>query len=223
MSTDSAPPNDSERDPKAGATPAEATKRTTPAETTGTEREATEKATPAGPTETGGEPATTPPTSSLAAALSVVALVFVPVTAIEAGPDRFTLVMQWGFVHLATPLADAGTNAYLLSTFFADQPLSFGSLPSSIQVWPVAFGLHALAASSALLGATVGWEDRRVTGGVLVLAGGATLWVTLGVVSRFGADASLLSVLPVGAAGTWLVAGVWYRHDLRAILGSAER
>ncbi|WP_430505162.1 TIGR04206 family protein [Haloparvum sp. PAK95] len=164
-------------------------------------------------------------TSSLGAVLAIAALVFVPVTAIEAGPDRFTLVMQWGFLHLVTPFADASTHAYPLWTFFAEQPRSFGSLPKSIQAWPLALGLHAVALASALLGATVGREDRRVTGGVLVLAGIATFWVTLGVAHRFGVglDAGLFSVLPIGAAGTWAVVGVMYRADVRAIFTPGER
>jgi len=166
-----------------------------------------------------------PGTSSLGAVLAIAALLFVPVTAVAAGPDRLTLVMQWGFLHLVTPVADAGPHAYPLWRFFAEQPRSFASFPKSIQAWPLALGLHAVALASALLGLTVGREDRRVTGGVLVLAGIATFWVTLGVAHRFGVglDASLLTVLPIGAAGTWAVAGVVYRADVRAIFSPAER
>lgn len=166
-----------------------------------------------------------PPTSSVGAVLAIAALVFVPVTGVDAGADRFTLVMQWGFFHLVTPFADATPVTYPLWTFFAEQPRSFASLPKSIQAWPLALGLHVVALGSALLGATVGREDRRVTGGLLVLAGIATLWVTLGIAFRFGVgfDAGLLSVLPIGAAGTWAVAGVLYREDLRAIFSPPER
>lgn len=166
-----------------------------------------------------------PTTSSLGAILAIVALFFVPVTAVTAGPDRLTLVMQWGFLHLVTPAADAGLHTYPLWRFFAEQPRSFGSLPKSIQAWPLALGLHAVTLASALLGLTVGREDRRVTGGVLVLAGIATLWVTLGVAHRFGVglDPGLFSVLPIGAAGTWGVVLVVYREDVRAIFSPAER
>ncbi|MFB6235488.1 MAG: TIGR04206 family protein [Halopenitus sp.] len=168
---------------------------------------------------------TSPATSSIGAVLAIAALLFLPVTAVAAGPDRLTLVMQWGFLHLVTPTADAGPHAYPLWQFFAEQPRSFGSLPQSIQAWPVALGLHALALASALLGLIVGREDRRVTGGVLVLAGIATFWVTLGVAHRFGVglDASLLTVLPIGAVGTWAVAGALYREDVRAIFSPRER
>ncbi|MGM0449036.1 MAG: TIGR04206 family protein, partial [Methanobacteriota archaeon] len=82
---------------------------------------------------------------------------------------------------------------------------------------PLALGSHLLAAASATGGVALGREDRRVTGGLLVLAATATLWVAAGLGVRFGvgATAGWLAVIPVNALATLLVALGAYGRDLR--------
>jgi uncharacterized protein (TIGR04206 family) len=104
--------------------------------------------------------------------------------------------------------------------YFLDQSRPFAALPASIRAWPLAVGFHLLAAASAAAGVTVGREDRRVTGGLLVLAAAASLWVSVGLATRFGVGTTsgLFTVLPVGAVATVAVAAVAYGADLRGVI-----
>ena len=149
----------------------------------------------------------------------VLALLAVPMAVIPAAGD-LTVVSLWGFLSAAAPGSEAAVGGYPVWDYFLDQSRSFAALPASIRAWPLAIGFHVLAASSAASGVAVGREDRRVTGGLLVLAATASLWVSVGLATRFGVGitAGPFAVLPVGAVATLAVAAVAYGGDLRAII-----
>ena len=157
-----------------------------------------------------------PPTSGLVEWALVAALLAVPM-AVVPGDGGPTLVSLWGFVTLGGD--GYGVGGYPVWAYFLDQPRPFATLPPSIRAWPLALGFHLLAAGSATGGVALGREDRRVTGGLLVLAAAATLWVAAGLGVRFGvgATAGWFSVLPAGAVATLLVAVGAYGRDLRGI------
>lgn len=134
---------------------------------------------------------------------------------VPGGDDAPTLVSLWGFVTLGGD--GGGLGGYPVWAYFLDQPRPFATLPPSIRAWPLALGFHLLAVGSATAGVALGREDRRVTGGLLVLAAAATLWVAAGLGVRFGvgATAGWLAVVPVSALATLLVALGAYGRDLR--------
>lgn len=146
----------------------------------------------------------------------VTGLLAVPMAVIPDAGD-LTVVSLWGFLNTAAPAPAFG--GYPVWSFFLDQSRGFGSLPASIRVWPVAIGFHLLAAASATAGLLLDREDRRVTGGLLVLAAAATLWVSAGVATRFGvgSTAGWFTVIPVGALATLAVAAWAYGRDLRGV------
>lgn len=151
--------------------------------------------------------------------LVVVALLAVPMAVVPADGD-LTVVSLWGFLNTGSPGPGLGVNGYSVWAYFRDQPRPFGSLPASIRAWPLAIGFHLLAAVSASGGVALGREDRRVTGGLLALASAASLWVSVGLATRFGVGVTTgwLAVLPVGALATLgVVVGV-YGSDLRRIV-----
>ncbi|RLM70734.1 TIGR04206 family protein [Halorubrum sp. Atlit-8R] len=157
------------------------------------------------------------PTSGRVEWLLVAALLAIPM-AVVPGDGAPTLVSLWGFVTLGGD--GAGLGGYPVWAYFLDQPRPFATLPPSIRAWPLALGFHLLAAGSATSGIALGREDRRVTGGLLVLAAAATLWVAAGLGVRFGVGttAGWFSVLPASAVATLLVAGWAYGGDLRGIV-----
>lgn len=157
------------------------------------------------------------PVSSLPATAAVIALLAVPMAVVPSGTGDLTLVSLWGFVNTGAVDPNASYHLYPVWSYFLDRTRSFETLPTSIRVWPVAIGFHLLASASAVGGAALGREDRRVTGGLLVLAALATLWVSIGVAGRFGVGrtASLLTVIPTGTVATLAVALVVYGRDLR--------
>lgn len=150
----------------------------------------------------------------------VVALLAVPMTVVPSGTGDLTFVSLWGFVNTGIGDAIMGPSLYPVWSYFADQARPFGALPASIRVWPVAIGFHLLAIASAAGGVAFGREDRRVTGGLLVLAALATLWVSVGVAGRFGVGRTLgwLAVLPTGTLVTLAVAIGVYGRDVRGML-----
>lgn len=77
-------------------------------------------------------------------------------------------------------------------------------LPERLLAWPISSVLGAASLVSAAAGA--GWdrEDRRVTAGLLVLAGLTHLGFTLGV----GRRNPLATVVPIGPVVAWVV--VWW-------------
>ena len=171
-------------------------------------------ASPPGAQSRPGAESRSPRTSGRAEWLLIFALLAVPMAVVPGDGDP-TLVSLWGFVTLG---GDGGAlGGYPVWAYFLDQPRPFASLPPSIRAWPLAAGFHLLAAGSATCGIAISWEDRRVTGGLLLLASAATLWVAAGLGVRFGvgATAGWLAVLPVGAVATGGVAVLAYGRDLR--------
>ncbi|EMA56914.1 TIGR04206 family protein [Halorubrum kocurii] len=152
--------------------------------------------------------------------LLVVALLAVPMAVIPG--ENLTLVTLWGFLNAAGSGGPLGAGGYPVWAYFLEQPRAFGSLPASIRAWPLAIGFYVVAAASATAGVALGREDRRVTGGLLALAAAASLWVSVGVATRFGVGttAGWLAVIPVGALATAAVAVGVYGRDLR---GAFER
>ncbi|ELZ46975.1 hypothetical protein C464_09969 [Halorubrum coriense DSM 10284] len=148
----------------------------------------------------------------------VLTLLAVPMAVIPAAD--LTVVSLWGFLNPAASGSGLGFGGYPVWAYFLDQSRPFAALPASIRAWPLAVGFHVLAAASAASGRVFGREDRRVTGGLLVLAGTASLWVSVGLAARFGVGTTsgLLTVLPVGAVATLAVAAAAYGRDLRAVV-----
>lgn len=147
--------------------------------------------------------------------LLVLALLAVPMAVIPG--DELTVVSLWGF---SSASGSGVAGGYPVWAYFLEQPRPFGALPASIRAWPLAIGFHLLAAASATAGVAFGREDRRVTGGLLALAAAASLWVSVGVATRFGVGATSgwLAVVPVGALAALAVAVGVYGRDLRGIV-----
>jgi len=144
-------------------------------------------------------------------------LLAVPMAVIPAGGE-LTVVSLWGFLNTAPSGSSLG--GYPVWAYFLDQSRPFAALPASIRAWPLAIGFHLLAAASAAAGVAFGREDRRVTGGLLVLAAAASLWVAVGLATRFGVGTTSgpFTVLPVGAIATLTVAVAAYGSDLRNVV-----
>ncbi|WP_135827921.1 TIGR04206 family protein [Halorussus halobius] len=81
-------------------------------------------------------------------------------------------------------------------------------LPARLLAWPVAVLLYLLALASVAVGA-VAPEDRRVTAGLLVLAGASHLRFSVGL-----ARPGVLAV-PTGTVLLWLAAWWFHWPDLR--------
>jgi len=153
-----------------------------------------------------------PAHSSTVALATVAALLFVPLTVMRAAPGDLTFVLPWALVNTAPVAPDRAVHVYTLAAYLGDPALSFGSLPRSLQAWPVALAFHLLAVVSAAGGRLAAREDRRVTAGLLGLAGVASLWVVVGLGSRVGATVGTDGLfVPVGAVVTWAVAIACYR------------
>ncbi|QHS17275.1 TIGR04206 family protein [haloarchaeon 3A1-DGR] len=156
-----------------------------------------------------------------AALAAAVGLLAVPVTVIVDG-DAYTIVSLWGLVTVAPgPGGETVVSGYPLWRYLLDHPLSFGALPASIRAWPLALAFHLLAIGSVGTGVLWDREDRRVTGGLLVLAGIASLSVALGIGSRYGlgTPSAVGTVVPVAAICAWACAIALYGPALRGILG----
>lgn len=146
--------------------------------------------------------------STRRAAFAVLLLAFLPWGVLWEGDD-VGLVMAWGLFRPST------LHAYPLSALLTEAWPSYRLLPHSLRVWPVGTGLYGLALASAGAGALVRREDPRVTGGLLVLAGIASLWVVVGVAGR---SAPGVLAIPLGTVGLWLVAWRWYGSALRDLV-----
>jgi len=125
------------------------------------------------------------------------------VVAVDYPGSSMMLVFAAGFV-TPDPL-----HVTTLPTYLA--VLSRG-LPRSLVGWPVATLLWFLALASGVSGLTIGREDPRVTGGLLVLAGLSLLPVAHSV----GRPTGVL-VVPIGTVALWVVAWWKYGHALRRI------
>jgi len=154
----------------------------------------------------------------------IFALLTVPMAIVPGGSGGLTLVSLWGFVTLSGDGA-VGVGGYPVWAYFLDQPRPFATLPPSIRAWPLAVGFHLIAAASATAGVALGREDRRVTGGLLLLAAAASLWVAVGLGVRFGvgSTAGWFAVLPAGAVATLVVALAGYGRDLYGIAAGPPR
>lgn len=142
-----------------------------------------------------GYPPTRPPGTSPRAAVALVALLFVPWTVvITAGGTG--LVFAWGLVN---PVALHVTSlpAYLF--------VHTAGLPDYLLAWPIGVVIYVGGLLSALGGTLFGREDRRLTGGLLVLAGVSELGFAIGIGRPSGVVA-----IPVGTVLLWLVAWWWY-------------
>ena len=113
-------------------------------------------------------------------------------------------VFAWGLM---------GTNPIHVTTLPDYLFVYTAGLPQRLLAWPVAVALFSLAAGSAILGTAFGpeYEDRRVTGGLLVLAGASDLWFSLGM-SQIGVTA-----IPTGTVLLWAAAWWFHWRDLHRI------
>ncbi|MFC6732354.1 MULTISPECIES: TIGR04206 family protein [unclassified Haladaptatus] len=133
--------------------------------------------------------------------LALLAVGLLPWTVILLN-GQFTLVFSFGLVN-TNPLHL--TNLYDYLTRF-----TLG-LPRSLQAWPASTLLYLGALVSAATG-FLGREDRRLTGGLLVFAGGAQFYLTIGLIASLGNR-----VFPLGMVALWTVAWWFYGPDLRHI------
>ncbi|UPV73243.1 TIGR04206 family protein [Halorussus limi] len=132
--------------------------------------------------------------------VALLALAALPWTVLASGD----LVFAWGLASL-DPIHVTILWDYLL--------VYTRGLPNRLLAWPVAVLLYLLAVGNALLGTLEpNWEDRRVTGGLLALAGISDLWFALGM-----ARPGLLAV-PVGSVLLWTAAWWFHWSDLRTAL-----
>jgi uncharacterized protein (TIGR04206 family) len=120
------------------------------------------------------------------------------------GARTLSLVFSFGFVSLAP------AHVTPIWHYVAGVP---GGLPAELSSWPVATFLYLLAVDSAVIGWQFGREDRRLTGGLLVVAGLSLLPVVFAV----GRPAGVTPVA-LGTTVLWLVAWVGYRDALKRIV-----
>lgn len=146
-----------------------------------------------------------PPVPTRGAVVAVLVVGLVPWSVLWGRSDT-VLVMAWG---LFDP---SNIHLHSLYTLLTESWPSYWLLPHSLRVWPVGTGLYGLALASAGSGLVFQREDPRVTGGLLVLAGIAALWVTIGIAVMTGGGTV---AVPVGALALWLVAWQWYGPALR--------
>ncbi len=131
--------------------------------------------------------------------LVFLSLVVLPWTILVA-PGGTTLVFPWGLANPAT-LHVTTLPEYLF--------IRTAGLPSQLLAWPLSVIFYLLALVSAFSGR---FEDRRVTGGLLVVAGVTNLNFALGFVGRAG------SVVPLGSVALFAVAWWFHWPDLRETL-----
>ena len=117
----------------------------------------------------------------------------VPWTVLVAGPS-VTVVFSFGLVTPA-PLHLTDTLSYVF--------VHTRTLPRFLAAWPVGALCYLLALASALAGAVLDREDRRLTAGLLALAGLSQLLLAWGLSRRAGTLA-----IPVGTLACWGV--VWW-------------
>lgn len=126
-------------------------------------------------------------------------------------------VLQWdggfGFVFVFGLVNPDAPHLVLLPDYLFRLTGGPASLPRRLLAWPVGGLLWSLAAASAAGGVAVDREDSRVTGWLLVLAGGSLLWFSTGL------GRPDLLALPVGTAVLWAVAWVWYGSSLLRVVG----
>jgi uncharacterized protein (TIGR04206 family) len=141
--------------------------------------------------------------------LAVFALLAVPWTVLSLGGE-YTLVFGFGLFNTNPP--QLVTLFGYLFRFTAGPE----TLPEYLLAWPTSLLLYGGALASAL-GGVLGYEDRRVTAGLLVFAGLAQVSVALGLSRAIGRLA-----IPLGTGCLWLVAWWFYWPDLRETLPASE-
>jgi len=148
--------------------------------------------------------------SSQTALAAVCGLVIVPWVALPNGAGDMTFVMSWGLVN-TNPWHAVGLPEYLGAT------RGFGTLPWSLQVWPISLGFYIGAVASAASGVLIDREDPRLTVGLLVLSavGSTIVWSRL-------AGRGVSGPIPVGVIATAVVVWWFYWPALRR-LGSGSR
>ena len=137
--------------------------------------------------------------SSQTALAAVCGLVIVPWVALPNGAGDMTFVMSWGLVN-TNPWHAVGLPEYLGAT------RGFGTLPWSLQVWPISFGFYIGAVASAASGVLIDREDPRLTAGLLVLSavGSLIVWQRL-------AGHGVSGTIPLGVLATGIV--VWWFYN----------
>jgi len=135
----------------------------------------------------------------------------------------FVGALPWTIIRWTNPDGSIGYGTYFtygLGTLFGPVGKQFALLPVYLarvavvgpywhQLWPTGAFLFACALVSAAFG-LVGREDRRVTAGLLVMAGGASFLHAAGLAIYN----DRLAVLPLGPLLVWNAAVLGYREDL---------
>ena len=146
-------------------------------------------------------------TSTPEALAAVCGLIIVPWVALPNGAGDLTFVMSWGLVN-TNPWHALGLPEYLSAT------RGFGTLPWSLQVWPISLGFYIGAVASAASGVVVDREDPRLTAGLLVLSAVGSLIVWSGLAGR-----GVSKTIPVGVLATGVVIWWYYWPALRQLGG----
>jgi uncharacterized protein (TIGR04206 family) len=125
----------------------------------------------------------------------------------------WTVVPYPSGVNLIFPWASATTNPLHVTPlwwFIARNPGGIEQLPPRLFAWPLATLLLVVAVLGALAG-RIGREDRRLTAGVLVLAGVVHLRVTVGL-AGIGETAVPIGPLLAFGVASWHYAGSATEH-----------
>lgn len=131
--------------------------------------------------------------------MAVCGLSIIPWVALPNGAGDLTFVMSWGLVN-TNPWHVLSLAEYLGAT------RGFGTLPWSLQVWPISLGFYVGAVASAASGVVVDREDLRLTAGLLVLSAVGSLIVWQGLAGR-----GVSGTIPVGVLATAIV--VWWFYN----------
>lgn len=135
--------------------------------------------------------------SSPSAVAVLVAVGALPWVVLLNAPGDATFVMAWGLLN---------TNPWhvLVLPSYLEATQGFGSLPWSLQVWPLSAAFYAGAVVSAATGALVGREDVRVTAGLLVLSAVGSLSLWWGFIERGTTGAVPVGGVAAAVACWWL-------------------
>ncbi|MFD1684772.1 TIGR04206 family protein [Halobellus litoreus] len=140
--------------------------------------------------------------STVGTVLLLLALLFVPWSVqVFSGRDA-TFVFAWGLLN---------TNPPSVTTLYEFLFVYTRGLPEYILAWPLSTVLYGGALVSAVSGWLVGWEDPRVTGGLLAVAAVAQLQLAWG----FSLQPTR-TAWPVGALALLSVAWWCYWPAVRA-------
>jgi uncharacterized protein (TIGR04206 family) len=137
-------------------------------------------------------------------------LAVVPWVVLANRGSDLTFIMSWGLVN-TSPWHALDLVGYL------DATRGFGSLPWSLQVWPISFGFYCGAVASAAGGVVVDREDPRLTVGLLVLSAVGSLLVWQGLAGR-----GVSGTVPIGAVATAVVVWWFYWPTLRRLAGGSR-